>query len=165
MKLFRALWGQAQTMVQHKIPVPRTINNYWEMFRDEFRQKNFFFGIIPGPILFPLSIYYASYAQYAYDVEAVDCVRYDVKLFPNKPERERLHLWCSVFNEWTPSSTEDNLLVTELIVLFYFIKNILSATYFCCGLFKNYHFLIYLKVSYWTLKNKLLICIYQFWYL
>jgi len=92
MKLFRALWGQAQTMVQHKIPVPRTINNYWEMFRDEFRQKNFFFGIIPGPILFPLSIYYASYAQYAYDVEAVDCVRYDVKLFPNKPVRERLHL-------------------------------------------------------------------------
>jgi len=92
MKLFRALWGQAQSMVQNKIPVPRTVNNSWDQFRESFRQKNYFFGVIPTPLLFPLGLYWASYAQYTYDVAAVDCVNYDVKLFPNKPVRERLHI-------------------------------------------------------------------------
>jgi len=92
MKIFRALWGQAQTMVQHKIPVARTINNHWDAFRESLRPKNYILGIIPSPLAFPIGMYWASYAQYNHDVAVVDSVCYDVKLYPNKPVRERLHL-------------------------------------------------------------------------
>jgi len=45
--------------------------------------------------------------------------------------------------EQTPSSTVNNFLVTELIVLFHFKK----FSRFYCGLFKNYNFLNLFKVQ------------------
>jgi len=92
MKIFRALWGQTQSMVQHKIPVARKINNYWDAFKETLKPKNYIFGIFPGPLAIPLSFYWVSWQQYWHDVACIDSVCYDVKLYPDKPVREGLHL-------------------------------------------------------------------------
>lgn len=91
MRLFRTLLGQAEARVKHKYyyydydaahaQFRKKATSYWDVVKD-FR---LYWLVVP-------TIWMLNYSQYKYDCEAVDMVRYNVKLYPNKPEVRRVRM-------------------------------------------------------------------------
>ena len=89
MKLFRRLLSEAR--VKHKFYVydydavqaqfRKKATSYWDVVKD----IRLYWAVLPA-------VYLLNYSQYKYDCEAVNMVRYNVKLYPEKPKVRRVRL-------------------------------------------------------------------------